>query len=391
MSGKHGSMILVKDNIKDVVELDFLKTQFHDEVIGIEIKKDNNRPGLNIVTYYNAPGNRINPGIFCKNLYSGRLTMITGDLNSKHLAWGSSTTDPLGTHLSDTLEDQNWIVLNDGSKTRVDPRSGKEEVLDLILCTPDLVNMGPVFHVGDCVGSDHLPMHCTVTFGQQSSQSNPIFTRKVSQMDVTRFTELINHGVNLLPRTYDTAVELDKVAELLPLVIREAFEESCPLRRITKGRKPVTPGIIAMIKEKRRLRRLKGEAARLGDSESVQALQREMNLVGNQIKKEQRQESRRRHEAACQRLSTENDPRKFFRSVKSLTCTDEGSSARSKVVRDELGNIASTARERVNLFANRLERVHQPPEYVGFDDGWKISVERYIQQNDKAFKTDPIA
>ena len=35
--------------------------------------------------------------------------------------------------------------------------------------------------------------------------------------------------------------------------------------------------------------------------------------------------------------------------------------------------------------------MHQTPEFVGFDDGWKISVERYVNQNDIAFKTDPIA
>ena len=49
----------------------------------------------------------------------------------------------------------------------------------------------------------------------------------------------------------------------------------------------------------------------------------------------------------------------------------------TKKISDELGNIASTAEERIELFANRLERVHQTPEFVGFDDGWKISVERY--------------
>ena len=35
--------------------------------------------------------------------------------------------------------------------------------------------------------------------------------------------------------------------------------------------------------------------------------------------------------------------------------------------------------------------MHQTPDYVGFDNGWKISVERYINQNDRAFKTNPIA
>ena len=44
MSGKHGSMILVKNTLQDVVELDFLKTQFNDEVISIEILRKDRRP-----------------------------------------------------------------------------------------------------------------------------------------------------------------------------------------------------------------------------------------------------------------------------------------------------------------------------------------------------------
>ena len=47
LSGKHGSMILVRETVQDVVELDFLKIQFQEEVIGIEIKGKDRRPGLN--------------------------------------------------------------------------------------------------------------------------------------------------------------------------------------------------------------------------------------------------------------------------------------------------------------------------------------------------------
>ena len=102
---------------QDIVEIDFLKSQFQEEVLGIEILGNKDRPNLNIVTYYNPPGDRVNPGIFCKTLYNNISTVITGDLNCKHLAWGSNTTDPQGSHLADTLEDQNWLFLNDGSKT----------------------------------------------------------------------------------------------------------------------------------------------------------------------------------------------------------------------------------------------------------------------------------
>ena len=145
VSGKHGSMILVKEAIQDIVQLDFLQTQFQEEVIGIEILGNESRPNLKIVTYYNPPGNRINPGIFCRALYNNNSVVVTGDLNCKHLAWGSNTTDPQGSHLSDTLEDLDWVFLNDGSKTRIDPRSGKEEVLDLVICTPNMLNVRPSF------------------------------------------------------------------------------------------------------------------------------------------------------------------------------------------------------------------------------------------------------
>ena len=90
-------------------------------------------------------------------------------------------------------------------------------------------------------------------------------------------------------------------------------------------------------------------------------------------------------------MSQEKNPSRFFQSVKSLTCTDDdGIPIRTKTVRDELGNIASSAKEKIELFASRLERVHQTPDYVGFDDGWKISVERYVNQKTWLSRQTPL-
>ena len=153
-------MILVRSDVQDVVELDSLTTTYREEVIGVEIKGDQRRPSMNVITYYNPPGNMINAQIFNLNQYPGTRTVITGDLNSKHLAWGSNTTDPHGKFLLETLNDQNWVILNDGSKTRCDPVTAKEEVLDLIVCSPHTVAILEGFFVGDDdVGSDHYPLH----------------------------------------------------------------------------------------------------------------------------------------------------------------------------------------------------------------------------------------
>ena len=391
LGGKHGSMILVRDDIDDVTELDFPQTQFSHEVIGVKILGKNRRPGLNVVTYYNPPGIGTDPAIFGRNLYRCKRTIFTGDLNCKHTAWGSNSTDLQGIELLNTLHDQNWTFLNDGSKTRYDPRNGKEEVLDLVICSEDVLRYGPRFEILEDVGSDHYPILTTLVFDHHQ-QKNPIFTRKVSQIDETRFKGIINEKILLIPETFETARDLDRIAKQLPDVVRHAYEQACPLKKVSTNRRPVNPYIMDMIRRKRDIWRRKSAALKVGDFDGARELQREMNLVGAQIKKEQKQEEKMRHNAMCVRLNEENNPRKYFQSVRKLTNHGEKPvTSRTKKITFESGNTASSTQERVDFFANRLERVHQTPEFVGFDDGWKVSVERYIAQNNASFTTNPIS
>jgi exonuclease III len=60
--GKHGSMILVHNDIENVDEIDSLRSQFREEVIGIEIRETQNRPQLNVIAYYNPPTNTCQQG-----------------------------------------------------------------------------------------------------------------------------------------------------------------------------------------------------------------------------------------------------------------------------------------------------------------------------------------
>ena len=173
---------------------------------------------------------------------------------------------------------------------------------------------------------------------------------------------MIDIGISSLPDAYETARELDTIADKLSELVTTAFEGACPQTKVSNKRRPVTPLIMELIRKKRKLRREKGVAFLNGNEDGVRRIQKQMNLVGNEIKKQQKKEQKRRHDVKCQNLAKEKNPKKFFQSVKSLTCTDEGENVRTRTIKDELGNIASTAQERIELFANRLERVHQTPE-----------------------------
>ena len=158
----------------------------------------------------------------------------------------------------------------------MDPISGKEEVLDLVVCSPIVLGWNPEFMVGDCIGSDHLPLHCSIQYDSPHSE-NPIFYRKVSQIDCTRFKEIIESRVNHLPENYESARDLDLIADTLPVIVREAFEEACPLKKVEKGRRPISPLIMGLIKKKKKLRRLKNSTTLTGNLLQAQSFQREMN------------------------------------------------------------------------------------------------------------------
>ena len=383
-------MILVKNDM-DAIELDFLRNQFHEEVIGIEIKGKQRQPALTVVTYYNPPGQPINDKIFENNIYPGPNIIITGDLNCKNKTWGSNITDALGQGLKDTLEDQNWHILNDGSKTRCHPVTGKEETLDLIMSSPQMFKMGLNFSVGEDIGSDHYPLHLNIVFDRHRPEAATYY-RNESQTDWPLFKEMVANGVHELPDNPQTKEELDVIAEKLTATVRNAFEEACPLKQKLANKRSVTPDIMKMIKDKRKLRRMKSSASARGDWSGTQNIQKEINKIGNQIKKAQKVEEKRQHETACSNLAKENNPRKFFQSIRKITGgTNKGDGAFTRKIKDELGNIASTAQERVDLFANRLKHVHQTPDFVCFNDGWKISIERFIAANDKIYTTDPIS
>ena len=90
-------MILFREDIPDVVEIEEVKTMFrNDEVIGIRIKGNNDIPAISVLTYYNPPSNHVNKRIIMYANDQRGYCIITGDLNCKNLTWGSNKTDAFG-------------------------------------------------------------------------------------------------------------------------------------------------------------------------------------------------------------------------------------------------------------------------------------------------------
>ena len=82
------------------------------------------------------------------------------DFNAHNPIWGSDTDhiSQKGKILEDFLTKTNLCILNDGSPTHIDIRSGKESSIDLTLCSPNIAADLQWSTIRDPHQSDHYPI-----------------------------------------------------------------------------------------------------------------------------------------------------------------------------------------------------------------------------------------
>ena len=146
------------------------------------------------------------------------------------------------------------------------------------------------------------------------------------------------------------------------------------------------------MKEKRRLRREKNIAASLNDWILVREKMSLINRIGNDIKRTQRRQKRDKVEQHCNSLTNEKDPKKFFQTFKLLSSpimNDVAEPLSTMTITSESGGVAATSQEKADLFAERLQQVHEEPNYHGFSQSTKQTVENYIGNNRAIFEVEP--
>ncbi|UYV69029.1 hypothetical protein LAZ67_6002109 [Cordylochernes scorpioides] len=83
--------------------------------------------------------------------------MSGGDLNAKHQLWGCSTPNPRGKILSNLLDDNAFMCLNDGNPTHHSYSYNTAQALDISFSSPDIFHKFK-WQILKSIGSDHLPI-----------------------------------------------------------------------------------------------------------------------------------------------------------------------------------------------------------------------------------------
>ena len=148
--------------------------------------------------------------------------IVLGDVNAKHISWGSPTNCSRGITLANSLLTNDLLVLNNGEPTRYDKFTNMFSHIDVTSCSTALGTKLDWSIMDDTNGSDHFPILIFFDFEQQYSKRSIRY--KLDKAD------WINYRLNVkLPNTFTSAtLDLTRILTSFIEVASEYIPTSNP-------------------------------------------------------------------------------------------------------------------------------------------------------------------
>ena len=220
----------------------------------IDIDLSNNQ-NLILATIY-CPNGKPNLRIFetINNLSDN--VMFVSDFNSKLEAFGCAKKNISGPMLKHIQSHLNSTYLNADEHTHLDKRTGSRDILDMAFISPNLTKHDIQFLIGDDFGNNHIPIEISIDAQpHRNIHTNPI-RYKFNQTDREVFESTLKAALEL-----KSTQDIDKYADFIVTAISTAVDKAIPTSKSRRPEsQPVSDESLALIKEKRRLRRQYSQA-----------------------------------------------------------------------------------------------------------------------------------
>jgi exonuclease III len=128
------------------------------------------------------------------DFFQGKKFFLCGDFNAHHTEYGSSVSNHRGELFKDTIEDHTFLVLNNGSPTRLTKINQNISAIDLTICDPQTFNNTEWKVENETFRSDHL----VIRFDLLSTTHKRPKIRKVKIVNSSKILEELNGNYNSL-------------------------------------------------------------------------------------------------------------------------------------------------------------------------------------------------
>ncbi|CAH2092081.1 unnamed protein product [Euphydryas editha] len=267
-------------------------------------------------------------------------TLIIGDLNAKHPAWGSRLISPSGEKLLEDSESRGYVVMGPGAPTNIPTKPNEQpDVLDIVLAYK-------MKHPLDAevlyeLDTQHLPILVTVNLRHSHLIQRP----PTSKVDWNKF---ITIAARLqLSISIETPADVDTATEMITQAIQRAKDAATTQCTQSRQKDPLPYALREKIKRKSKLRKLWTRSR-------CPRVKTELNRIAEEISRALAALDNDFWEDAVDRAA--EDDTALYRLCKKMTGIDTP----IYPLKDIDGKRRYAARDRAEILAEHLERQFTP-------------------------------
>ena len=373
---KGGVAFLVKHGL--VVNKEYRNEDFNiitdNEALAINLELSNNQ-NLTLATIY-CPNGNPSSSLFHTISNLSDNVMFIGDFNSKVESFGCAKKNTSGPMLKTIQNKLNLIYLNNDEHTHMDRANGSTDILHMAFVSPNLAIHDIQFQIGDDLGSDHLPIEISIDTTPHRNTYTNHTKYKFDQTDREVFESTLEEALGSADFSGPMSTsDLDKYADFIIAAISTAVDKAIPTsKNVRPESTPISDETRALIKEKRKLRRLYSQ-------KKDPAVKTRINQLQKQVKEDLKLESLVSWENFCNSISLESDPSKSWRKIKNFL-KPKGQCDYPTL--HHANKVAKTNADKAQLFAESVER-HFGIESDHFDSNHFHDVNKFVEDNHRHF------
>ena len=232
------------------------------------------------------------------------------------------------------------------------------------------------FKIGDDLGGDHLPIEISIDTPPHRNTFTNHTKYKFDQTDREVFESTLNEALGSADFSgLLSTSDLDKYADFIVTAISTAVDKAIPKSKSVRPvSNPISDETLALIKEKRKLRRQYSQ-------KKDPAIKTRINQLQKQVKEELKVESLVSWEKFCNSISLETDTNESWRKTKNFL---KPKGQRDYPALHHANKVAKTKADKAQLFAESVER-HFGIESDHFDSNHFDEVNKFIEDNQRYF------
>ena len=194
----------------------------------------------------------------------------------------------------------NLIYLSNDEHTHMDRANGNTDILDMAFVSPNLAIHDIQFQIGDDLGSDHLPTEISIDTTPHRNTYTNHTKYKFDQTDREVFKSTLEEALGSADFSGLMSSDLDKYADFIITAISTAVDKAIPTSKSVRPEStPISDETRALIKEKRKLRRLYSQ-------KKDPAVKTRINQLQKQVKEDLKVEWLVSWENFCNSISLES-------------------------------------------------------------------------------------